>query len=104
MQQTLDLLVKVSLPDAFELMRQYESDERKQELLLKKGVYLASTWMHGCIEDAFYSKLKGEGIKNVEYEHAQGVWKEFGIKNLGEYHDLYLKTDVTLLTDVFEHA
>ena len=42
------------------------------------------------------------GILDKDYEHAQKVWKEFKMKTMGDYHDLYLKTDVLLLTDVFE--
>ena len=34
--------------------------------------------------------------------HAQKVWEEFGIRNLGEYHDLYVQADTSLLPDVFE--
>ncbi|CAB5385537.1 unnamed protein product [Rhizophagus irregularis] len=48
----------------------------------------------------FYSTLGGK-ITQDNYKHAQKVWKEFGCKNLGEYHDLYLKTDVLLLADVW---
>ena len=80
------------------------------ELLAQKGIY-PYDYMN-CLEkfsetqlpakEDFYSKLNDCGISDQEYEHAQDIWKEFKINNLGEYHDLYLKTDVLLLADVFE--
>ena len=51
--------------------------------------------------DDFYSKLNMLGISDDDYEHAKRVWGEFGLRNSGEYHDLYLKTDVILLSNVF---
>ena len=54
-------------------------------------------------KSAFYNSLKNEEINNNDYSHAKKIWKVFNIKTLGEYSDLYLKTDVTILTDVFEN-
>ena len=41
-------------------------------------------------------------ISDYNYQHALKVWKEFGLLNMGEFHDLYLKTDVLLLSNIFE--
>ncbi|KAL9968200.1 hypothetical protein ACROYT_G026547 [Oculina patagonica] len=54
-------------------------------------------------KEKFYSKPNDEHITDEEYEHANSVWKTFGCKTLGDYHDLYVETDVTLLADVFEN-
>ena len=51
---------------------------------------------------AFYSKLNMSGVSNQDYEHACKVWRDFGIRNFGEYHDLYLRTAVILLANIFE--
>ena len=54
-------------------------------------------------KEDFYSLLMDEDISDKEYRHAQKVWNTFGIENMGQYHDLYLKSDVLLLADVFQN-
>ena len=53
-------------------------------------------------KDQFYSILNDQHITNDEYEKRK-VWKAFKIQTMGEYHDLYLGSDILLLTDVFEN-
>ena len=53
-------------------------------------------------KESFYSELNKEGITDEGYAHAQKVWDALNIKNLGEYHDLYVQSDTALLADVFE--
>ena len=53
-------------------------------------------------KEAFYNKLSMSGVSNKDYQHAHRVWSEFGIKDLGEYHNLYLCTDVILLANILE--
>ena len=51
----------------------------------------------------FYSELNLEDITDKYYEHGQKVFEVFRIKNLGEYHDLYVQSDTLLLAGMFEN-
>ena len=42
-------------------------------------------------------------LSDTEYVHTIKVWNTFNSKNVGEYHDLYLKSDILLLADVFKN-
>ena len=44
-------------------------------------------------KEDFYSNLNMEDITNADYKHVKRVWKNFEIKNLGYYHDLYVQND-----------
>ena len=51
----------------------------------------------------FYSHLNKEDITDADYEHTKRVCKDFQIKHLGEYQDLYVQSNTLLLADVFEN-
>lgn len=53
-------------------------------------------------EDDFHSMLTDEGMTDDRYTHVQKVWNTFKMRTMGEYHDLYLKSDLLLSADLFE--
>ena len=40
---------------------------------------------------------------DADYAYAKIVHKDFELKNLGEYHDLFVQSDILLLADAFEN-
>ena len=80
-------------------------------LLLRKGVYpyeYLDNWERFDEtslpdKESFYSSLNMENIDDIGYRHGNNVFKKFKLKNLGEYHDLYVQSDTLLLADVFEN-
>ena len=54
-------------------------------------------------KESFYSNLTLENISETDYAHANNVFKIFNINNLGEFHDLYVRSDTLLLADTFEN-
>ena len=54
-------------------------------------------------KESFYSSLTMENIGETDYIHANNIFKKFNLNNLGNYHDLYVKSDTLLLADIFEN-
>ena len=110
MSSSLSNLVNNLPAEAFKHTGQVFQGEQLS-LMTKKGVY-PYDYMNSFekFEDNrlpkkedFFSIMNNEHITDEEYQHAQNVWNEFGLSSMGEYHDLYLKSDILLLTDVFEN-
>ena len=110
MNSSLDNLIK-NLPDeAFKYTKQ-EFEKEQFNLMKQKGIYpydhmdsfdrFNETKLP--VQQDFYSILNNEHISDEQYKHAQNVWNTFNLKTMGDYHDLYLKSDILLLADVFEN-
>ena len=86
-------------------------DINKSILPLKKGVYpyeYMDSWERFDEtslpdKETFYSSLNMEDITDAEHRRAKRVSKEFNNKNLGDYHDLYIKSDTLLLHVIQYH-
>lgn len=113
MANSLSELVSYLPQDKFRILTTQFPDlsQNKISLLKKKGIFpydyvdsmkkLESNTLPE--KKHFFSKLIGSHISDDDYEHAQMIWKSFRIRNMREYSELYLKTDVLLLADVFEN-
>ena len=88
-----------------------DNDLNKFLILLKKGVYpyeYMDEWNKFNekvlpSKESFYSNLTLENITKTDYAHAKNVFKKFNINNLGEYNDLYVRSDTLLLADIFRN-
>ena len=110
MSTSLNSLVSNLPEDGFDNLEKYYTGE-KLALLKRKGVYPYEYMdsLERLMENkpppkkSFYSTLTGEGISVEDYQHGLKVWKEFEIKTMKDYLELYNETDVLLLADVFEN-
>ena len=110
MSSKLDKLVSNLPRDSFKYTSEIFKG-KKLNLMTRKGIYpydhMDSFDKFNKTElptkEEFYSILNDENIEDEDYQHAQKVWKTFKLSNMGEYHNLYLKSDVLLLADVFEN-
>ena len=110
MASSLDSLMNNLVHGSRKLFGFEDHSELQYDLLTRKGIYpyeYISGWdkfeeFRLLPTESFYSNLNMSNISEDDYQHVQIVWKEFRIRNLGEYHDLNLHTDVILLAKVFE--
>ena len=107
---SLDKLVQDLKVEDFQILKENFSHPHLN-LLLRKGIY-PYEYMDNFVKfqeeelppkDAFFSTLTEEGITDDEYQHAHNIWDAFNIRTLGDYHDLYVQSDVLQLADVFEN-
>ena len=110
MATSLDSLVKNLPKESFKNLTEFY-EGKQLDLLLRKGVF-PYDWFesfnrlsvdHLPPKESFHSILNDSDISEEDYQHAQNVWETFKMKTMRDYHDLYLKSDVLLLSDVFEN-
>ena len=87
------------------------NDLNKFVLFLRKGVYpyeYMDSWEKFSkislpSKEDFYSNLNMEDISDIDYRHANNVFKGFKLENLGDNHDIHAQSDTLLLADVFNN-
>ena len=97
------------LRDTFEYTSEHFTNDKQFELMTKKGIYpydyiddfnkMNDTSLPSI--DKFYSKLYNSHCSEEDYKTAQLVWETFNCKTFLDYHNIYLASDVLLLTDVW---
>ncbi|KAK5637863.1 hypothetical protein RI129_000146 [Pyrocoelia pectoralis] len=111
MASSIDKLSGYLDNDKKSITKQNCRNDEEFNLLVRKGIFpyeYIDSWdklNESSLppKETFYSHLHEEGISDESYTHANKVWTTFNVQTLGQYSDLYLKTDVLLLADIFEN-
>lgn len=107
----LDTLAKNLKDCDFEQVKHHFPNKDDYSLLTQKGVYPYS-WFDSVdkfvatslpAKSEFFNLLSSEDINDDQYDHAVRVFHNFKCQNMGEFSDIYLLTDVLILSDVFEN-
>ena len=107
LNKTLDYLTG-TINDHDRISLKQEFGEENYKLLTKKGIYCydyfdkKNTVKQYPEKQKFFNNLNNKNISNDEYKHDLNVFKTFKCKDLLEYSELYLKTDICHLSDVFQ--
>ena len=110
LNDSLDKLTQTLLASehSFPLMRKWLPDEKKRQLMLRKGVFCYDFLTHFELltsvtelpdKECFYSRLTDSHVSDEDYAHAQEVWQEFDCQNLEDYTRLYVRGDCYQLAE-----
>ena len=106
---SLDNLAKSLIDEDFKITRKYYPNEDDFKLLRYKGAIPYSFYkIHNdfnvteLLKEQFYDQLRDEYVKDEIIEKTMKIWEHFKCKNHGELVDIYLKSDVMILGDIFE--
>lgn len=111
MNSSLEKLASYLNDDQKKILSKYFKNKTCFDLVKEKGVFPydfvdsldALNLTSLPTKDQFYNKLNKTHISQDSYDRAVVVWQTFNCKNMWDYSNLYLKTDVLLLADVFEN-
>ena len=106
---TIKIIIKIIIKNYLKNLQThtdfFNRDINKFILLLRKGVYPWERFIETTLPNkkAFYNQLNLKDITDKDYAHAQRLFEEFKLKNLGDYHNLYVQSNTLLVADVFEN-
>ena len=107
---SIERLAKTLNEDEFIYTKQHFQVEEEFQLIKKKGVfpydffdsYEKLKYDRLPSQKEFHNTLDDTDCSDDDYAHAKHVWDTFKCQTFEDYHDIYLKSDILLLTDIFE--
>ena len=100
MNSSLNKLVKNLSDEDFKYLAEEFGSEKFNEEKLPARKHFFSSTKKGKIDND--GKISDGHVSIKDYLACEKIWNKFKMKNMGDYHDHYLKKDVLLLADVFE--